>query len=197
MRSQLDIMKNILDILKEKPFIWVVLFLSCSLLLFSPLLGFLGSSPVSTNISEFIRTIIVIVWVMSSVAILCKFIMYLYGKVAFCIKRKLTQDKNLKKIANLSYEEKLLLFIAVKANMPIVPVPDDNKTALILAVKRILSEPNPIFFNTTLESRSFTIPNDIWEILSLEQNKAVIFKGILSKNEEDLKKEWERLIRGY
>jgi hypothetical protein len=196
MNPQTDIMKNVLDILKERPFIWVVLFLGCSLLLFSSLLEFLGSNLVPANVIAFIRIIIGIVWIISGVAILCKLIMYLYGKIEFCIKRKLSQDKNFKKIANLSYEEKLLLFIAVKLDMPIVPVPDDNKIALMLVVKQVLSEPNFILPRTSLEERSFTIPEDIWKVLSSKPNIAVIFKDILSKNEEDLKKEWARLIPG-
>jgi hypothetical protein len=194
MNPQTDIVKNVLDILKERPFIWVVLFLSCSLLLFSPLLEFLGNNSVSINIIAVIKLIIGIFWVISGVAILSKIIMYYCRKIASFIKRELVCNENFKRISNLSYDEKLLLYIAVVLKMPIVPVPENNRIALMLAEKAILSMPNSFFSKSPLGAECFRIPDSIWKILSSKRRQEIIFKDFLSKDEEDLKKELKMLL---
>ncbi|MDD5618763.1 MAG: hypothetical protein PHG69_06705, partial [Candidatus Omnitrophica bacterium] len=161
-------------------------------LLFSSLLEFWASNSVSINIMAFIRIIIGIVWIMSGIAILCKLTMYSYKKTASFIKIKLSQNKIVKKIANLSYEEKLLLYLAVRLDIPIVPVSKHNRIALILATKRILREPNPFLSFSSLDAESFRIPADIWELLI--SRKIDIFKEFLGKTDEDLKKEYENLL---
>jgi len=196
MSKETGIMKNIIDILKERPFIWVVLFLGCSILLFSPLLEFLGSNLIPINAIAFIKIILGMVWVISGVAILCKLTMYFYKKTVFFIKTKLSQDKMVEKIANLSYEEKLLLYIAVLLKMPIVPVPSDNRIALILTEKEILQEPNPFFSRSSLGEKCFRIPDHIWKLLILKQNQVIIFKEFLNKADADLKKEYEKILPG-
>jgi formate hydrogenlyase subunit 3/multisubunit Na+/H+ antiporter MnhD subunit len=194
MSKETGILKNIIDILKEKPFIWVVLFLGCTILLFSPLLDFFGSNFVSINVMAAVKIIIVIVWVVSGVAILCKLTMYFFKKMFFFIKTKLLSNKMVKEIANLSYEEKLLLFMAVLLKIPIVPVPSDNRIALILVEKEILQEPNPFFSRSSLGEKCFRIPDHVWRLLISKRRQLIIFKDFLSKSEAHLGEEYKKLL---
>jgi hypothetical protein len=98
-----------------------------------------------------------------------------------------------KEIANLSYQEKLLLYIPAILKLPIVPVSNDNKIALILVEKGILNEPNPFFSRSPLGERFFGISSHIWVLLISEQKQVIIFKEFLGKKAEDLIGEYDQL----
>jgi hypothetical protein len=122
--------------------------------------------------------------------------MYFFQKMFSFIKTKLSQSKMVKEIANLSYEEKLLLYMAVLIKMPIVPVPSENIIALMLAEKEILQEPNPFFSRSSFGGKCFRISDHIWRLLASKQSQTIIFRDFLNKADADLMKEYEKLLPG-
>lgn len=89
MSSETGIMKIIFDILKEKPFVWIVLFLGCTVLLFTSFLEFLGSNLVSPVVMAFIRILLGTVWVISGIAVLCSIAIYFYKRIISFAKTKI------------------------------------------------------------------------------------------------------------
>ncbi|MDP3041754.1 MAG: super-infection exclusion protein B [Candidatus Omnitrophota bacterium] len=159
-------MNKFYSILKLGLFYWVVLAVVGHVILSAPKEFLQYFNLESDVINGLLRALIGGITITCDVLILCHFGKKIYNFFSKMIGQHAARKKAIKQLMQLSNEEKILLYMAIKINMPTVFAPIDNPVAQTLVSRGMLginiAVADPLRF-------PFRIPTSLWGLLILKR----------------------------